>query len=118
VENLKTKQTSELDTDGVFVFVGMVPRTELLKGVVPLDRWGCVETDDSMQTSVPGLFAAGDIRAKEIPPDHHRRGRRHYRRVGCAEVPARNAMKRGHPLARALPTKHLRAELFNNGGRS
>jgi thioredoxin reductase (NADPH) len=44
----------------------MVPRTELLKGVVPLDRWGCVETDDSMQTSVPGLFAAGDIRVKKF----------------------------------------------------
>lgn len=66
VENLKSKQTSELPTDGVFVFVGMVPRTELLKGVVPLDRWGCVETDDSMQTSVPGLFVAGDIRAKKF----------------------------------------------------
>jgi len=93
VENLKAKQTSrvgsppappaadhrgrvwepsegshiiDLDTDGVFVFVGMVPRTELLKGVVPLDRWGCVETDDSMQTSVPGLFVAGDIRAKKF----------------------------------------------------
>jgi thioredoxin reductase (NADPH) len=66
VENLKTKQTSELPTDGVFVFVGMVPRTELLKGLVPLDRWGCVETDDSMQTSVPGLFVAGDIRAKKF----------------------------------------------------
>jgi len=40
VENLKTKQSSELDTDGVFVFVGMVPRTELLKGVVPLESLG------------------------------------------------------------------------------
>jgi SAM-dependent methyltransferase len=38
--------------------------TELLQGIVPLDPWGCVQTDESMQTGVPGLFAAGDIRAK------------------------------------------------------
>lgn len=66
VENLKTHETQELATDGVFIFVGMVPRTELLKDVVPLDKWGCVETDDSMATSVPGLYAAGDIRAKKF----------------------------------------------------
>ncbi len=66
VENLKTKETQELKTDGIFIFVGMVPRTELLKDVVPLDKWGCVETDDSMATSVPGLYAAGDIRAKKF----------------------------------------------------
>jgi thioredoxin reductase (NADPH) len=66
VESLKTHETHELKTDGVFVFVGMVPRTDLLKGVVPLDRWGCVETDDSMATSVPGVYAAGDIRAKKF----------------------------------------------------
>jgi len=65
VENLKTKQTADLPTDGAFVFIGMVPRTDLLKGVVPLDRWGYVETDDSMATPVPGLYAAGDIRAKQ-----------------------------------------------------
>jgi thioredoxin reductase (NADPH) len=66
VENLKTKETQELKTDGIFIFVGMVPRTELLKGVLPLDKWGCVETDDSMATPVPGLYAAGDIRAKKF----------------------------------------------------
>lgn len=66
IENLKTRATQELATDGVFVFVGMVPRTELLAGVVALDKWGCVETDDAMATSVPGLYAAGDIRAKKF----------------------------------------------------
>jgi thioredoxin reductase (NADPH) len=66
VENLKTQATFELPTDGVFVFVGMLPRTELLKGVVPLDKWGCVQTDDTMATAVPGLYAAGDIRAKQF----------------------------------------------------
>ncbi len=66
VENLTTQATQDLKTDGVFIFVGMVPRTELLKNVVPLDKWGCVETDDAMSTGVPGLYAAGDIRAKKF----------------------------------------------------
>src|SRR5512137_566586 len=66
VENLKTHETVELASDGVFVFVGMMPRTELLAGVLPLDQWGCVETDDAMATAIPGLYAAGDIRAKKF----------------------------------------------------
>jgi thioredoxin reductase (NADPH) len=66
VENLKTHETIDLPTDGVFVFIGMMPRTELLANVVPLDQWGCVETDDAMATPVPGLYAAGDIRAKKF----------------------------------------------------
>jgi thioredoxin reductase (NADPH) len=66
IENLKTHEAIELGTDGVFVFVGMVPRTEILKDVLPLDKWGCVETDDAMATAIPGLYAAGDIRAKKF----------------------------------------------------
>jgi thioredoxin reductase (NADPH) len=66
LEDIKSGQVNEVATDGVFIFVGMVPRTELLKDVVPLNQWGCVETDESMATSVPGLYAAGDLRAKEF----------------------------------------------------
>ena len=66
VEDLKTHEVLEMKTDGVFIFVGMMPRTELLKNVLPLDKWGCVETDDAMATAIPGLFAAGDIRAKRF----------------------------------------------------
>ncbi|HEX9308864.1 MAG TPA: FAD-dependent oxidoreductase [Anaeromyxobacter sp.] len=66
VENLITKERKVLATDGVFVFVGMKPRTELLEGVVPLAQGGYVETSDAMETSVPGLFVAGDIRAKRF----------------------------------------------------
>jgi thioredoxin reductase (NADPH) len=64
VEDRKTGGVVDLPTDGIFIFIGMVPRTELLQGVVPLDPWGCVTTDESMGTPVPGLFVAGDIRAK------------------------------------------------------
>ncbi len=66
VENVKTRQTSELKTDGVFVFVGMAPQTELLQGLVPLDPWGYAKTDEDMGTPVPGLFVAGDVRSKRF----------------------------------------------------
>jgi thioredoxin reductase (NADPH) len=66
VEDLETHARRELPTDGVFIFVGMVPQTELLKGIVPLNQWGYVETDDGMATPVPGLFVAGDIRVKRF----------------------------------------------------
>jgi len=66
IENVKTHEMQELTTDGVFVFIGMVPQTEWLKGVVELDKWGYVPTDETMATSVPGLFVAGDIRVKRF----------------------------------------------------
>lgn len=66
VENLKTHEVSEVTTDGVFVFIGMVPRTDLLQGLVPFAPGGYVETDEGMGTPVPGLFVAGDIRAKRF----------------------------------------------------
>ena len=43
-----------------------MPRTDLVKGVVPLDKWGYVETGEDMSTPVPGLYVAGDIRAKSF----------------------------------------------------
>ncbi len=64
VENVKTGQRSELATDGVFVFIGYVPRTDLVKGIVPLDERGYVPAGEDMSTPVPGLFVAGDLRAK------------------------------------------------------
>jgi len=66
VENIKTHEVSDLATDGVFVFIGMVPQTQWLSGVVKLDKWGYVETDEAMATQVPGLYVAGDIRAKRF----------------------------------------------------
>jgi thioredoxin reductase (NADPH) len=51
-----------VDVAGLFVFVGLEPNTRFLDGVVELDRGGHVVTDPWLQTSVPGIFAAGDIR--------------------------------------------------------
>jgi thioredoxin reductase (NADPH) len=66
VEELATKERKLLPTEGVFVFVGMVPRTDLLARYVPLAAGGYVETTDAMETKVRGLYAAGDIRVKRF----------------------------------------------------
>jgi thioredoxin reductase (NADPH) len=55
-------QTREQNLSGVFVFVGLEPNTAFLQGVVELDPVGHVVVDAHLQTSVPGVFAAGDIR--------------------------------------------------------
>lgn len=53
-------------TFGVFVFAGYVPQTNMLKGVVDLDNHGYVLTHDYLETSVPGIYAAGDLRVKNL----------------------------------------------------
>jgi len=49
--------------DGVFVFIGLIAKTDWLKGVIKLDERGFITTDANFQTSLPGVFAAGDIRS-------------------------------------------------------
>jgi thioredoxin reductase (NADPH) len=66
IENVKTKEVRELATDGVFIFVGYTPRTDLVKGLVKLNQWGYVETQEDMSTEVPGVYVAGDIRSKRF----------------------------------------------------
>ena len=62
VENKFTKERRTLDVGGLFVAVGILPRTELVQGQVELNEGGFIVTDKFMQTSVPGVFAAGDVR--------------------------------------------------------
>jgi thioredoxin reductase (NADPH) len=64
LKNVKTGSVTSLDVKGVFVFIGTLPNTELVKGQIELDESGFVVTDNDMQASVPGVFAAGDIRSK------------------------------------------------------
>jgi thioredoxin reductase (NADPH) len=64
VKNVKTGELSELNVEGVFLFVGLSPRTEFLKGVVALDETGYMVTNENCETSVRGIFAAGDCRKK------------------------------------------------------
>ncbi|MCR5063084.1 MAG: thioredoxin-disulfide reductase [Treponema sp.] len=63
IENVKTGEQSELQTDAVFIFTGMLPQTSLVE-MLPKDEGGYIITDENMETSIPCLFAAGDIRSK------------------------------------------------------
>src|SRR5262249_19862063 len=54
-------QSHRIALEGVFVQIGLVPNTEWLKGVVELNRFGEIIVDAKGQTSVPGVFAAGDV---------------------------------------------------------
>lgn len=59
-----TGKSVTIPTDGVFVFVGLKPNTEFLKGTaIELDERGLVKTDGDLQTAIPGVFAAGDVRS-------------------------------------------------------
>jgi thioredoxin reductase (NADPH) len=66
LRNLKTGQETALDVSGVFVSVGSQPATGYLKGVLTLDAVGAIVTNDKLETSVPGIFAVGDIRSGSI----------------------------------------------------
>ncbi len=60
-ENVKTNESTVLELDGLFIAVGYVPNTSLFEGQVELDDQGYVITDDRQRTSVPGVFAGGDV---------------------------------------------------------
>ena len=62
----KTGEEKRLDVDGVFIAVGIAPESELYAGQFELDEQGYIRADESGQTSVPGVFAAGDVRTKAL----------------------------------------------------
>ena len=61
LKNLKTNATSRLKCDGVFVAIGHTPNSEIFRGQIALDAKGYVEVHDGTATSVPGVFACGDV---------------------------------------------------------
>ena len=63
VKDLETGATEELKPGAVFVFIGLDPNTGFLEGIVKLNEWKFIETDETLQTSLEGVFAAGDVRA-------------------------------------------------------
>lgn len=62
----KTGEEKRLDVDGVFIAVGIAPESELYAGQLELDEQGYIRADESGQTSVPGVFVAGDVRTKAL----------------------------------------------------
>ncbi len=64
VAAVKDGKKTDFETDGVFVFIGLIPNTGFLKNTaIKLDEFGFVMTDDNLLTSMPGVFAAGDVRS-------------------------------------------------------
>ena len=62
LKHLKTGDTKDLDVDGCFIWIGIKPNTAFLHNTVQLDKYGFIIADSHMETSVPGIFAAGDGR--------------------------------------------------------
>ena len=66
IKNRETNEEKIVPCAGVFVYVGWDPKTEFLKGQLDLNKWGYVVAGEDTRTSVPGVFAAGDVREKEL----------------------------------------------------
>ena len=66
VKNKKTQELRELNVSAVFVAIGIIPQTDDVKDMVKTDSAGYIFTDGSMKTSLPGVFAAGDIIVKTL----------------------------------------------------
>ncbi|BAF59598.1 MAG: thioredoxin-disulfide reductase [Pelotomaculum sp.] len=64
VKNVKNGEERDLQVDGVFIYVGQKPNSDLVRDIVSLDEKGYIITDENMMTSQPGLYAAGDVRRK------------------------------------------------------
>ncbi len=62
LRNVATNEESTLDADAVFIFIGLHPNTDYLRGIVKMDEGGHIFVNEWMETDVPGLFAAGDVR--------------------------------------------------------
>lgn len=62
LRQVKTGEESALDVAGIFISIGLRPNTEYLKGILTLDVTGLIITDEKMETEIPGIFAAGDVR--------------------------------------------------------
>jgi len=65
IEDLKTKEIKTLVSDGVFIFIGMKPNIQLFKDKLTLDQYGYIKTDEDMRTSLPDIFAVGDVISKK-----------------------------------------------------
>jgi len=61
IQSLKNKETKRLNVTGIFVEIGLVPNSELVKGLVTLNKAGEIPVDCQSETEIPGLFAAGDV---------------------------------------------------------
>jgi thioredoxin reductase (NADPH) len=66
VKHVETEEETDLSVECVFLYVGVLPNTNFVKGLVELDDVGLIKTDGEMRTATPGVFAAGDCRSKTL----------------------------------------------------
>ncbi|MBN2122048.1 thioredoxin-disulfide reductase [Candidatus Micrarchaeota archaeon] len=66
LENSKTNETTGLEVSGVFIYIGMLPNTEMFKGALETDERGYIKTNERMQASIKGVYAAGDVRSSPV----------------------------------------------------
>jgi thioredoxin reductase (NADPH) len=64
IKNVKTQEEKEIEVDGVFIAVGTTPNTSMIEGLVKMNKGGYVVADETCNTSIAGIFAAGDVRTK------------------------------------------------------
>jgi thioredoxin reductase (NADPH) len=97
--HLRTGDRSEMPIDGVFVFIGYVPNTESLKGVVALSRSGEIQVGPMLETNIPGVFAAGDAITKRF--------RQITTAVADGTIAALAAIEYHHASTAQTATEHL-----------
>jgi thioredoxin reductase (NADPH) len=61
LHNKETSEISEMQTEGIFIFIGHIPNTDLYRGVLEMDERGYLVVDRYMQTKIPGVYAAGEV---------------------------------------------------------
>lgn len=66
IESVENHEEKIIDCDGVFIFVGFTPNSDFVKDLVQTDERGYIITNEEMETSVPGIFACGDVRKKSF----------------------------------------------------
>lgn len=66
IKDRKTGEEKHIPISGVFIYAGFIPNSKFLEGIVELDKFKYIVTNEDMRTSVPGIFAIGDIRSKKI----------------------------------------------------
>jgi len=85
VKDRATGDEKTLKADGVFIWIGLVPNTDFVKNTVTLNDWGYIVTNPEMETSIPGVYAAGDVCEKSV--------RQISTAVGDATIAAVSAIK-------------------------
>lgn len=64
LKNIKTNELISVNVESCFIFIGYLPQTEIFKDILPMTKGGYILTNEKMETSIPGVFSAGDVRDK------------------------------------------------------